>query len=89
MENKTCKMEINEQIEITSKMTIPQLKDIARKRGLGGYSHMNKAALLSLLCAKLQQEKDLGVWHGYGYQDMTKKELRDMAKKLGVTHDYV
>ena len=84
MATKTCKMDSNENTVITKKTKVSELKEIARKRGLKGYSHMKKAALLSLLCVELGQSEDLGVRKGYGYQDKTKEELIAMAKKAGV-----
>ena len=77
-----CKMDVSEPVQVKKKMTIPQLKKIARDSGLSGYSHMNKAALLTLLCSSLNQEKDLGAWHGYGYEDMDKKNLAGSCKRF-------
>ena len=66
---------------ITKNKTIPELRKIAIKNGITGYSHLNKAQLLSKLCARLKQPEDLGKWHGYGYQDMTKKRSQKNGKR--------
>lgn len=67
--------------------TLTELKDIARARGIKGYSSMNMDALCNILFAvskpKTPEKKNCGLQFKRG-ERYTLKELKDMARARGI-----
>ena len=80
------KMDNDKKAKALDKMKNPELKEILRKSSVWGYHNMRKAELLSKICDiyGIEKEKDPGIWHGYGYQDIHQDILKAEAKRLGV-----